>query len=57
LTGALYLAKLAALGVILELLIIEKELLACGEHKVISTVRALQKSIRKLHCAFSHRAG
>jgi hypothetical protein len=47
--GALRLALLAALGVVLELLIVEKQLLARGEHKFFAAINALQDSIGKFH--------
>jgi hypothetical protein len=56
-TGALGLARLAALGVVLELFIEEEELLSGGEDELAATVCARQKSVYKFHGRFSHVAG
>jgi hypothetical protein len=40
---------LASLGVVLELLVVEKQLLARGEYKFFAAINALQDSIRKFH--------
>ena len=46
---ALCLASLAALGLILELFVVEEELLASGENEILAAVNALQGLILKLH--------
>jgi hypothetical protein len=50
--GTFRLALFAVLGVVLELFVAEKELLARGEDKLSSAVYALQFSIRKFHGRF-----
>jgi hypothetical protein len=40
---------LATLGVVLELLVVEKQLLARGEHKFFAAINALEGSIGKFH--------
>jgi hypothetical protein len=47
--GALGLALLAALGVILELFIVKEKLFARGKDKLIAAVCALQDSVGKFH--------
>jgi hypothetical protein len=47
--NALRLALLAALGVVLELFIVEEDLLARRKNKLGAAVDALQYSIRKFH--------
>src|SRR6185437_7203742 len=47
--GTFGLAELAALGVVLELLVVEKKLLACGKDELVATVRALQNAVREFH--------
>jgi len=49
LTGAFALAVFAALGIVRELFIVKKELLACGEHKIVATVLTLQTPVHKIH--------
>ena len=46
---ALCLASLAALGLILELFVVEEELLASGENEILAAVNTLQALILKLH--------
>jgi len=46
---ALGLALLAVLGVVLELFIVEKNLLACREHKLRAAIDAPEHSIREFH--------
>jgi hypothetical protein len=40
---------LAVLGVVFELFVVEKQLLACSEHKIGATVGAFQNSIIEIH--------
>jgi hypothetical protein len=47
--GSLGLALLASLGVVLELLVVKKQLLACGENKFFAAINTLQDSIGKFH--------
>ena len=47
--GAFRLALLAALGVVDELLVVEEELLTCGEHKFCTAIDALEVSICEFH--------
>jgi hypothetical protein len=56
-TCPLCLAELAAFGVVLELLIVEKQLFSGSKHKLIVAVGACQEPINKLHCALSHSYG
>jgi len=46
---ALSLAGLAALGFVLELLIVKEKLFPGGENKITPTVNALQHLVLKLH--------
>src|SRR5580658_6555684 len=48
-TGALRLALLTVLGVVFELFVVEKDLLAGRKHKLGAAVAALQYSIGKFH--------
>ena len=47
--GALRLALLAALGVVFEILIVEEELLACGEDEFGAAVNTLEYLVREFH--------
>jgi hypothetical protein len=47
--GALRLALLAALGVILEIFVVEKKLLTRGEDEIRSAINTLQNLIREFH--------
>jgi hypothetical protein len=47
--GALRLALLAVLGVVLELFVVEEKLLAGGENELSAAIDALQNSIGKFH--------
>lgn len=47
--GALRLALLAALGIVLEILIVEKELLTRGEDEFRAAIDAFQYLIREFH--------
>jgi hypothetical protein len=46
---ALRLACFAALGIVLELLILEKELFTCGEDEFPPAINALQNPVNKFH--------
>jgi hypothetical protein len=46
---ALGFAELATLGVVFELFVVEKDLLAGREHEVRATVNTLQHAISKFH--------
>ena len=46
-------AGLAALGVVLKLLVLEKKLLTCGKDKIASAVNAGQYPVSEFHCRFS----
>jgi hypothetical protein len=48
-TGALGLALLAALGVVLELFVVEEKLLAGGENEFSAAIDTLEYAIRKFH--------
>jgi hypothetical protein len=47
--GALRLALLAALGVVLEVFVVEEQLLTCGKDKFRTAVNTLENLIRKFH--------
>jgi hypothetical protein len=47
--GTLRLALLAVLGIVLELLVVEEQLLAGCKHKVSAAVVALQYSVDEFH--------
>ena len=47
--GALGLTRLAALGVVAELLLLEEELLAGGEDEIAAAVDALEDFVGQLH--------
>jgi hypothetical protein len=47
--GALGLALLAALGIVLEIFVVEKKLLARGEDEFRAAINALQYFIREIH--------
>jgi hypothetical protein len=47
--GALRLALLAALGVVLEILVVEEQLFACGKDEVGTAINALENFIREFH--------
>ena len=47
--GALCLALLAMLGVVLELFVVEKQLFAGGEHELRPAIVTLQNSVDKFH--------
>jgi len=45
----LRLASLAALRIVRKLLLVEKQLFACGKHKLVSAVHTLQISVSEFH--------
>lgn len=47
--SALGFAHFAALRVVLELLVVKEELFACGEHKIVAAVAAVQNFVDKFH--------
>jgi len=49
--GALGLAVLTSLGIVLELLVVKEKLLTGGENKVAAAIRALQNLIDEVHPA------
>jgi len=44
-------------GVVLELFVVEKQLLTCGEHKLCAAVAALQNSVNEFHGRFPQKQG
>jgi hypothetical protein len=40
---------LAALGIVFEIFVVEKQLLACGKDELGATIAALQHSVDKFH--------
>jgi hypothetical protein len=47
----------AALGVILEILVVEEKLLACGKDEVRAAINALEYFIREFHGRLPRREG
>jgi hypothetical protein len=54
--GALGLALLASFGIVLKLFVVEKQLLASGEYKLIPAIHTFQNLIDEFHRAFSSRS-